>query len=447
MASEKMKYSARVQTQRLLQRFGADKDAVEDEVFADMEDRYKAMVSDLNKLGDGLAESLAQTKKLFSTNNRLAEVLDHFYNGELAHRWPEVNSDATMKQHDAALEFKVIWDESNTKYRSSAAFINIRLAMNQLRAFMGGVKEVKAKNRQRNEAELEFNSRRRELRKAERKNPKGKNVGALRVSCEMALERSKVLTEQQKDQLVKEKIARDSVVDEYTISTIICQAEIFGQLSKDLNDLVEKLPQDKVSKVRSQIRDLVQLGGPRIASDGPSGLRMAANVALGVQTLKEYKESELKKHEMDDADAERRRLKAIEIAEAEERVRSGSRVQGSGFPQAPKFQVSRLPTQHTSQITRLRTMPPPPGPSAATLSPSPEPAGAEEPREILVAEFAHDVEADEDLEFTEGDHIVVIAKDPSGWNTGKNLRTGKTGMFPVNYTRPLSSGQEAQGAL
>ena len=46
--------------------------------------------------------------------------------------------------------------------------------------------------------------------------------------------------------MVKDKIARDAVIDEYTVSTIVCQAERFRQLSEDLNDLVDKLPQDKV---------------------------------------------------------------------------------------------------------------------------------------------------------------------------------------------------------
>jgi cell division protein ZapA (FtsZ GTPase activity inhibitor) len=53
-----------------------------------------------------------------------------------------------------------------------------------------------------------------------------------------------------------------------------------------------------------------------------------------------------------------------------------------------------------------------------------------------------------ELTFSKGDVIAVVSEDPSGWWQGRNVRTGESGSFPVNYTVELSAGVSAGvGAL
>lgn len=164
--------------------------------------------------------------------------------------------------------------------------------------------------------------------------------------------------------------------------------------------------------MRSQIKDLVQLGGPRLEVSGPSGVEVVANVALGVRTLKEYKDNERQERADEEADAEARRLKAMAIAQAEARVREGPLRVPTGASSEPetKSNALHLPVPHE-----------PAGSVGPSLPPMPESPAADAAQHIVVAKYAHDVEADEDLEFAEGDHIAVISIDESGYVAGTRL--------------------------
>ena len=63
--------------------------------------------------------------------------------------------------------------------------------------------------------------------------------------------------------------------------------------------------------------------------------------------------------------------------------------------------------------------------------------------EMVVALYSHDGEDADDLSFKEGDKIVVLATDESGWYTGKLAGTDFVGIFPVAFTQPV----EAEGAI
>jgi hypothetical protein len=45
-----------------------------------------------------------------------------------------------------------------------------------------------------------------------------------------------------------------------------------------------------------------------------------------------------------------------------------------------------------------------------------------------------------DITLYSGDIIVITKKDPSGWWTGKNERSGQTGQFPENYIEMIEDG-------
>lgn len=104
---------------------------------------------------------------------------------------------------------------------------------------------------------------------------------------------------------------------------------------------------------------------------------------------------------------------------------------------------------------------PPPAPTAPPAAPVAVPVGepvatlvtggteagsAERPLSIsvnsskkfsVVATFDHDADADDELAFQVHDIIDVIDDTDEGWWFGRNTKTGKAGLFPVNYTRRL----------
>jgi hypothetical protein len=53
---------------------------------------------------------------------------------------------------------------------------------------------------------------------------------------------------------------------------------------------------------------------------------------------------------------------------------------------------------------------------------------------FVVATYDNDATEDNELAFQVHDIIDVIDDTDKGWWLGRNTRTGKTGMFPVNYT-------------
>jgi len=63
---------------------------------------------------------------------------------------------------------------------------------------------------------------------------------------------------------------------------------------------------------------------------------------------------------------------------------------------------------------------------------------------ILQAKALYDLEPEEEgqLELKENDILIVETQDKSGWWTGINKRTGKTGMFPGNYVKMIDESTQ-----
>lgn len=44
-----------------------------------------------------------------------------------------------------------------------------------------------------------------------------------------------------------------------------------------------------------------------------------------------------------------------------------------------------------------------------------------------------------ELPFSKGDRVLVTERNDANWWTGTNVRTKKSGLFPVNYVKKLQT--------
>ncbi|XP_033734894.1 growth factor receptor-bound protein 2-like isoform X2 [Pecten maximus] len=57
------------------------------------------------------------------------------------------------------------------------------------------------------------------------------------------------------------------------------------------------------------------------------------------------------------------------------------------------------------------------------------------PHEQVTCMYDFKPDDDEELPFSKGDMIEVLEKEIDSWWRGKNMRTGETGLFPINYVK------------
>jgi len=66
------------------------------------------------------------------------------------------------------------------------------------------------------------------------------------------------------------------------------------------------------------------------------------------------------------------------------------------------------------------------------------------PLKQLVAVYSYDATEDNEISFLEGDTIMLLEKDDSGWWKGRNLK-GQEGLFPSNFVEVV--GEEGASGL
>lgn len=63
---------------------------------------------------------------------------------------------------------------------------------------------------------------------------------------------------------------------------------------------------------------------------------------------------------------------------------------------------------------------------------------------VVVADYDYDGEDESQLTFKEGDRIVVLEEDETGWWTGRLEKNGDEGYFPATYIKPIDEDTEIQ---
>ena len=61
---------------------------------------------------------------------------------------------------------------------------------------------------------------------------------------------------------------------------------------------------------------------------------------------------------------------------------------------------------------------------------------------VVVADYDYEGEDESQLTFKEGDRIVVLEEDETGWWTGRLEKNGNEGYFPATYIKPIDEDTE-----
>jgi len=169
------------------------------------------------------------------------------------------------------------------------------------------------------------------------------------------------------------------------------------------------------------------------APGGPSG-KVDKGLALlsGKVVLSDLKKNKEEKNANLDKENEAR-LRAEAIAKEDMLMREQGRAENQppAAPSAPPPLAPSAPPSEALPVAEpLKTDT---GSSARPLSISVN----SDKKFSVVATFDHDADADDELAFQVHDIIDVVDDTDEGWWFGRNTKTGKAGLFPVNYTRRL----------
>ena len=155
-----------------------------------------------------------------------------------------MNPMTTRHQHHIVAQYKDTWLDADEKYRSSAAYICVSQALNQLRAFQNTiVPDIKDKVDLRANAFLDVNTYRRRAKTKEKMKPNKQvlleqdacrlifhskaHAGILQAELDAKLRHAEEMYTKRngevRDELEKVKIARDQLLEESVITLLVCQ--------------------------------------------------------------------------------------------------------------------------------------------------------------------------------------------------------------------------------
>ena len=258
--------------------------------------------------------------------------------------------------------------------------------------------EVEKKVDERNQAVADFDSYRRRLAAIEKSGKADTDQGkAMTLKRDRARDRFEESNAEVKALLVTAKLERDKVLEDAAVAIAACQLELMYMTANYLQETVSALPPAKaqqVDAVRLRIRQIVNEGGPDIATEKTGALTKAFNLATGKALPSDYREEEEKAAKM----------KALQDQRREEVARQQQAMAAS------------------------------PG----VVSPMGVEVGAGG-AQWVIAEYDCSAEADDELSFQIGDKIKITRQDDSDWWEGECR--GKTGVFPKNYVR-MATPQE-----
>ena len=362
--------------------------------------RNRARSPSAAQLGIGVFSSLQHTRDFYETQASLAVTLDDFYNGQFKREWQGENPAASSRDlADSARYGRERWKYLNDVVRRSMAQVMLDTALTPVREFVNErAPEVSAKIDERNTKCADFDSYRRRFASMEKSGKAETEMGtAMRGKRDRSRDQFEQSNAEVKEMLQTAKLERDKVLEDAAVAVAACQLELMYMTANYLQETVSALPPAKaqqVDAVRLRIRQIVNEGGPDIATEKTGALTKAFNLATGKALPSDYREEEEKAAKM----------KALQDQRREEVAR-----QQQAMAAAPGV-VSPM------------------GVDAMVAG-----------QQWVIAEYDCSAEADDELSFQIGDKIKIIKQDDSEWWEGECR--GKTGVFPKNYVR-MATPQE-----
>lgn len=373
--------------------------------------RFTKMMDDMCESGKAISDVLDQQKMLTTQSLELANVMSQVYSSNSENPWPkDVNE---MTQLQAATSYKEAWEEIHTQIRSAIQAVQNDHGLEPVRACYTQLRpEYDSAVKTRAEAVMDYDSYRRRLKNLKEKQAlnrqQGKDVGNAAADMKTEIERyesketaSKTSYEDQNEKL-KAKIGQaksmhDALMDDFIITAIVTQAEMFSRAAEKLQEVVNLLPQDKVIKCKAQIETMLDPSNPRRR---PSIMPIPASA-------------------------------------------TSSQPSAVAAPKVPSSPMQAVPFSSSSSAATT-SYSAPSSPVQATAGnpfgdseekPATVFAGAATPTksaaQFVVALYDHVADADDELDFSVGDKVEVVEQGDGGWWTGRCH--GKIGLFPVNY--------------
>ena len=173
--------------------------------------------------------------------------------------------------------------------RSSSAKISSDLALEPMKAFVIQVGEGVGKlDKDRKTKLTDFDAHNRRHKKLENKmhstsgltekeevefNKFASKAQSATLVCEEA-------TKTEKDTIIRAKAEHDALMDEFLLTIVVCQYELFSAATERLKSLVEQFPKEIVSRVKASVMENVFVGGA-LVNETKSGLQKGIDVMVG----------------------------------------------------------------------------------------------------------------------------------------------------------------------
>ena len=222
-------------------------------------ERFAKMLDDMCDSGKALSDVLDRQKELTAESLELADVLTKIYSINAENPWPKEGVNE-MTQVEAAAAYKEAWDDIHTQLRSSIQVVQsdyglepVRTCVQQLRPEYDSAAKTRA------QTVVDYDSYRRRLKNLQDKQQinkqQGKDVGNAAAEMKSEIERyeaKKTAAESSyndqntklKAKINQAKSMHDALMDDFLITSIVTQAELFARAAQKLQQVVSLLPQD-----------------------------------------------------------------------------------------------------------------------------------------------------------------------------------------------------------
>ena len=377
--------------------------------------KFIKMLDDMCDSGKALSDVLDRQKALTAESLQLAQTVSQIYTANAENPWPKDTNE--MTQVSAASLYKEAWEDIHTQIRSSIQVVQndhglepVRTCVQQLRP------EYDSAAKSRAETVVDYDSYRRRLKnlrdKQQLNRQQGKDVGAAAAEMKSEIERYEAKTtsaenaytdqnEKLKNKINQAKSMHDALMDDFLITSIVTQAEMFARAAQKLQEVVSLLPQDKVIKCKAQIETMLDPNQPRRR---PSIMPVVPPPTTTSPSM------------------EAAPKKSAAPAVVQQAVPFASSSKAPAAPSTPAPTSAGNPFGSSEEKTPATVFA---APTAAVAAPSPKKSN------FVVALYDHVADADDELDFSVGDKVEVIEQGDGGWWTGRCH--GKIGLFPVNY--------------
>jgi hypothetical protein len=289
---------------------------------------------------------------------------------------------------------------------------------------------------------VDFDSYRRRLKTLEAKKisieATAKEKVLLDLNTEIAKYTAKVSSAEQaytefnektKGDIIVNRVSHDELLDSLLVTSIVCQAELYARMSKELNHLLQLCPPQQVADVRKKIEDLINKGGPPVveteerrffrrgAERRNSGSIPPIPEPTGTNDNHNRVPHQLEEREesqplsMNDIRVPGSQDMRSTVSQKSEKERQNDSRRES--PRSESNPFGRSSSQHTEV---------PATPTGVAASPTP----AALP--LVVALYDHEADAADELNFSAGDHVEVL------YDRGDNARTGSCYVNVYVYT-------------